>query len=85
MGNISVQYVQGKKDRERRECLLFPYILWFDNRKWSLPAKTHCYARMLSLDQCGTVGQEPRTPHSALTRTGDFLLHSFSELTFKRL
>ena len=60
----------GTKGREGREWLLFPHILWFDNRKWSLPDKTHWYVRMLSLDQSGTVGWESRTPYS-LSLDGD--------------
>lgn len=41
----------GRKGREGKEWLLFPPILWFDNRKWSLPAKTHCHAKMFSFEQ----------------------------------
>lgn len=54
----------GRKGKEGREWLLFPDILRFDKRKCSLPAKTHCYVRMLSLDQCLTVAQEFRTLYS---------------------
>lgn len=64
MSGKHLNTMQGEKEERGGNWLLFPHILWFDNRKWSLPAKTHCYVRMLSLDQSGTVGEESRTLYS---------------------
>lgn len=62
-GNNSIQCVQREKEKREENGFSYLTFFWFDNRKWSLPAKKHCYVRMFSCDQSGTVGWESRTVH----------------------